>query len=216
MRESLEFLLARYQYWRHIGEWILVAGLAGEIALIASVDWLEAKADLPPRVLNEKLKVLSEFLCAILIVVGVYIENVAGNYADETIRRMRVPRSLTAAQQQAIVSKLKPFGTHAMLLYEVNRYDPEIAGISRDLNNVRLLLGWSVEYVSPLPPLFQAPATGILVHVSPFTSDKNVVPAARALVCMLRADDLEAKVSTVLAMGMNPSDSRIKLVVYSK
>src|SRR5271170_3135419 len=87
-----------------IGEWVLVAGLAAELIHIACIDWLDE--DLPHAVLDGKRKAIGNIVCTFLILAGVGIENWAGGGADNVIRQMRQPRSLTIPQREIIAQSL--------------------------------------------------------------------------------------------------------------
>jgi hypothetical protein len=208
MTQSLETALDTYQLWQHIGGYVLVAGLVGELLAIVF--------------LRNETK--SEKVCSIIatavILLGVGIENIAGSRADDVVRKMRAPRSLTIAQQSAIAEKLKSFGpSHEAVFFEVSDVDPEIAGITADLGKAAALAGWKsgIEGIPPTPPLWlRAPDKGILILISPVAPDKSVLPAAQVLVSMLLEYGLAARLSQGYVGSSPPLDNRIKVVVYVK
>jgi len=192
-------------------------GLVLELMHLASVEWLEI--DLPPHVLDGKRKAIGNIICTLLIVAGVGIENWAGSGTDDVIRQMRAPRRLSEAQQREIANRLKPFGPHKIVFFEINDVDPEIAGITRDLSKACAIPGWysGSDWQSPsLPESLRAPMTGILVLVSPNAPDKTVLPTAKMLVSLLKGDNLEVELSTAFVGPSSPVDNRVKIVVYSK
>lgn len=105
MTQSLNTRLLHWQHLRHIGEWILIAGLGLELLHIAFVEWLEVK--LPAHVLSGKLKAIGNVFCTLLIVVGVVWESVAGGNADEVIRQMRAPRFLSDTPTTRNLGRIK-------------------------------------------------------------------------------------------------------------
>jgi len=69
--EPPEILLAGYRYCRDIGNAILIGGLIAEVAVIAIVSE------------KRKYKWLLEFLAALVVLVGVWIEVQYGGYVDD-------------------------------------------------------------------------------------------------------------------------------------
>jgi len=152
--DSLEAALTWYQHLRRIGEAILVAGLIGDLGVL--------------MLLHERDKAERRWniVFAILLILGVGIENFAGGRGDDVVRQMRAPRSLAEAQREAIAEKLKIFGAHEAVFYEVSDVDPEVAGITVDLSKACASAGWKSGFESwpPTPPVWlRAPGRGILI-----------------------------------------------------
>jgi hypothetical protein len=214
--QSLDSLLFTYQTLRHIGEWILIAGLVGELLTIAFVDWL---LDVPPHALDARRKLVTELLCTGLIVVGVGIESFAGSRGDDVIGRMRASRSLNKVQREAIQKKLQPFGPHKVYLYLINDIDPEIAGIAVDISKACALPGWfsGFDSLPPNPPSWmRVPTRGIVVLISPAAPDKTVLLVGKTLVSMLEEYGMEAELSQTFVGPYPPISDRINVIVYTK
>jgi hypothetical protein len=164
---------------------------------------------------------IANIVATAIILIGVAIESFGGNGADDTIRQMRAPRTLTEAQQSSIAERLKSFGRHEMYVYPLSDVDPEIAKIAVDLTKVCSRAGWSYCGFDPavwpaVPQTFRSPDEGILIVVSPAAPDPTVKPAADLLASMLHDEGLQARVSTAFSSPQPPADNRLKVYVYTK
>jgi hypothetical protein len=206
-QSSLEVSLLKYQRWQHFGQTVLIAGLAGELIHI----WFESNTERTNKIIGA--------ICTAVILLGVGIEITGGGYADDVVRKMRAPRSITETQKEETATELRQFGAQEATLFEVSEVDPEIAGITRDLSKTFALAGWKSGFSSwpPTPPLYlRTPMTGILVIVSPAAPGKNVLPAAKALVLELQKEGLEADLSQAFVGPYAPVDNKFTIVVYTK
>src|SRR6267154_444011 len=97
---SLDDTLAVWQVVRQIGESILVAGLLVDLFVIVFLHD------------SRKLEKRGSIFGTIVITLGVMVENIAGGYGDEIVRKMRAPRHLAESQQKEIGDKLATFGKH--------------------------------------------------------------------------------------------------------
>lgn len=207
MTQSLDSLLECYQHLRHIGEIVLIGGLVGDFLAVAFLHN------------RQRLERIGTLIATAGVILGVALESWAGGKADDVVRRMRAPRSLTQSQQTAIGGALKSFGTHEAVFYEVSDVDPEIAGITADLSKSCAFAGWKSGFESfpPTPQMWlRAPARGILVLVSPAAPDRTVLPAAQALMSMLRSDGLDVGLSQAFVGPQPPADDRVRIIVYVK
>ena len=207
MIHSLESLLETYTLLRRIGECILLVGLAIELFVIA---FLHGK---------NKAEQAGSLIGTVIIIIGVMMESFAGGRADDVVRRMRAPRSLSDRQRIALSETLKRFGRHEAVLFEISDVDPELAGITRDLSRALAGAGWKAEFDRwpPFPPMeLRAPATGILLLISPLPSNKEILKAVTIMASMLRTDGLEAQISQAFIGPAPPPDNRLKIVVYAK
>jgi len=205
--QSLDTLLEHYQSLRHIGEYLLIAGLVGELLVILF---------LQDRKRAEKL---GGIIATALIIAGVGIEMFAGGRSDDVVQKMRAPRLLGSTRQAEIANKLRTFGAHETVLFEISDIDGEIAGITRDVSKALSSAGWKSGFDRwpPMPPEWlRAPSQGILVLVSPAAPDQTALPAAKALVDALRSEGLQADLSQAFVGPEPPADNRIRVVVYSK
>jgi hypothetical protein len=205
--QSLDSLLEHYQYLRHIGEYLLIAGLVGDLLVIL---FLQSR---------KRAEKLVSIIATAIIIVGVGIETLAGGRADDIVREMRAPRLLGGTRQAEIAKKLRTFGAHETVLFEISDIDGEIAGITRDLSKALSSAGWKAGFDRwpPTPPeSLRGPGQGILVLVSPAAPDQTVLPAAKVLVDALRNEGLQAELSQAFVGPEPPVDNRIRVVVYSK
>jgi hypothetical protein len=205
--QSLDSLLLHYQSIRHAGEYLLVAGLVGDLLVIL---FLQSK--------KRAEKVVS-IIATATIIVGVGIEMFAGGRADDVVREMRAPRLLSGTRQEEISKRLRTFGAHETVLFEISDIDGEVAGITRDLSKAISSAGWKAGFDRwpPTPPeSLRAPGQGILLLVSPAAPDQTVLPAAKALLDALRSEGLQADLSQAYVGPEPPIDNRIRIVVYSK
>lgn len=207
MTQSLDSLLLHYQSIRHVGEYLLIAGLLGDLLVIVFLE------DRKPAE-----KIVSVIATA-TITIGVGIEMFAGGRADDIVREMRAPRLLGGTRQEEIAKKLRTFGAHETVLFEISDIDGEVAGITRDLSKAISSAGWKAGFDRwpPTPPEWlRGPSQGILLVVSPAAPDQTVLPAAKALLAALRSEGLQADLSQAYVGPAPPMDSRISIVVYSK
>lgn len=207
MTQSLDSLLLHYQSIRHAGEYLLIAGLVGDLLVIL---FLQSK--------KRAEKVVS-IIATATIIVGVGIEMFAGGRADDVVREMRAPRLLGATRQEEIAKKLRAFGAQNTVLFEISDIDGEVAGITRDLSKAISSAGWKAGFDRwpPTPPEYlRTPGQGILILVSPAAPDQTVLPAAKALLDALRSEGLQADLSQAYVGPEPPVDNRIRIVVYSK
>jgi hypothetical protein len=205
--QSLDSLLEHYQSLRHIGEYLLIAGLVGDLLVIS---FLQSR---------KRAEKICSIIATAIIIVGVGVEMFAGGRADDVVREMRAPRLLGGTRQAEIVNKLRSFGAHETVLFEMSDIDGEIAGITRDISKALSSAGWKAGFDRwpPTPPEWlRAPGQGILVLVSPAAPDQTVLPAAQALVEALRNAGLQAEMSQAFVGPEPPVDNRIRIVVYSK
>src|SRR5258708_22820814 len=79
MIDSLDDTLAVWQVVRQIGESILVAGLLVDLFVIVFLHD------------SRKLEKRGSIFGTIVITLGVMVENIAGGYGDEIVRKMRAP-----------------------------------------------------------------------------------------------------------------------------
>lgn len=207
MTQSLDSLLLHYQSIRHVGEYLLIAGLVGDLLVIL---FLQSK--------KRAEKVVS-IIATATIIVGVGIEMFAGGRADDVVREMRAPRLLGGTRQEEIANKIRAFGAQETVLFEISDIDGEVAGITRDLSKAMSSAGWKAGFDRwpPTPPeSLRAPSQGILILVSPAAPDQTVLPAAKALLDALRSEGLQADLSQAYVGPEPPIDNRIRIVVYSK
>ena len=207
MTQSLDSLLLHYQSIRHAGEYLLIAGLVGDLLVIL---FLQSK--------KRAEKVVS-IIATATIIVGVGIEMFAGGRADDVVREMRAPRLLGGTRQEEIAKRIRTLGTHETVLFEISDIDGEVAGITRDLSKAISSAGWKAGFDRwpPTPPEWlRAPGQGILLLVSPAAPDQTVLPAAKALLDALRSEGLQADLSQAYVGPEPPIDNRIMIVVYSK
>jgi len=205
--QSLDSLLEHYQSLRHIGEYLLIAGLVGDLLVIS---FLQSR---------KRAEKICSIIATAIIIVGVGVEMFAGGRADDVVRKMRAPRLLGSTRQAEIAEKLRPFGAHESVLFEISDIDGEIAGITRDISKALSSAGWKAGFDRwpPTPPEWlRAPGQGILILVSPAAPDQTVLPAAKALVGALRSEGLQAELSQAFVGPEPPVDNRIRVVVYSK
>ena len=207
MAQSLDSLLEHYQSLRHIGEYLLIAGLVGDLLVIS---FLQSR---------KRAEKICSIIATAIIIVGVGVEMFAGGRADDVVRKMRAPRLLGSTRQAEIAEKLRPFGAHESVLFEISDIDGEIVGITRDISKALSSAGWKAGFDRwpPTPPEWlRAPGQGILILVSPAAPDQTVLPAAKALVGALRSEGLQAELSQAFVGPEPPVDNRIRVVVYSK
>jgi len=206
-QSALDAALLHYQTWRHIGEYVLMFGLAGDLVVVI---FLRSR---------ERAEKIWSIIFTALILLGVGVETWNGDHGDEVIRKMRAPRALSDVQQKALAEDLRSFGPQEAVFYEVSDVDPEISGISADLSNACAAAGWKagIESFPPTPPIWlQAPDHGILVVVSPAAPDERALSAGQRLVSMLEDDGLQARLSTAFIGRSPPLDNRIRITVYVK
>jgi hypothetical protein len=209
VQEILDASLACWLLLRHIGECTLIFGLVGELYVLLFLH--KPERETAARRLN--------VVFTALLIVGVGIETIAGARADDIVRQMRAPRSLSRIRQAAIAEKLKSFGMHEAVFFEVSDVDPEVAGIAADLSRACASAGWKSGFESwppKLPRELEQPARGILLVVSPAAPDKTVLPAAQMLTSMLRDDGFQVELSQSFVGPNPPADNRIKIAVYTK
>jgi hypothetical protein len=207
VNQSLDSLLEQYQSLRHIGEYLLIAGLLAELLVIL---FLSEK---------KRAEKWGGIIATAVIILGVVIETFAGGRADDVVRLMRAPRLLGSARQAEIADKLRPFGGHEAVFFEASDIDAEIAGITGDLSKALASAGWKAGFDRwpPTPPeSLRAPANGILIVVSPAAPDPTVLPSAKTLLDSLRHDGLHVELSLAFVGPFPPVDNRIKVVVYAK
>ena len=78
MNQSLDLLLERYQSLRHIGEYLLIAGLLAELLVI--LFFSEKK----------RAEKWGAIIATAVIIVGVGIETFAGGRADDVVVKSRI------------------------------------------------------------------------------------------------------------------------------
>lgn len=187
MTQSLESLLTWYQSLRIFGENVLVAGLVGDFLVI--------------MFLHEggKRERVGSLIGTALILVGVGIENFAGGRADDVVRQMRAPRSLSAEQRELLVNKLRPFAGQRVNFVVKYMDEEEPAHIARQLLEVLGRAGWPSNGQST--EVDREPVTyGIAVGADE-SAPLSAHEAARALASALREAYLEVT---------DPSPSDIK------
>jgi hypothetical protein len=207
MIQSLDSMLAWHQLVRRIGETILLAGLAGEIGVLAFVDW--KVRDLPAHVELKTRRLFAELTFAALILIGVGIENRASGNADDVVRRMRMPRSLTPAQQLSIANKLVKFGRPKpqdtqRVDIGTNPVTEEGEKLTRQLAAAFKIAEW---FVLPSPaevegPPYGGPVSG--VSVKP-TSEPFCIARADAVIEALQSEGIEASRTEQFLPSCNPS-----------
>ncbi len=136
MSQSLDSMLLCYQHVRHIGEFILIAGLVGELLVLAFLHK------------RQRAEWAGSLIFTAVAVLGVVTESWAGGLADDIVQQMRAPRSLSQRQQAVIAERLKSFGVHEIVFFEVSDVDPEIAGITADLSKACASANWKSAFES--------------------------------------------------------------------
>jgi hypothetical protein len=190
---------------KSLGFWLLVIGLAGDIAVLF----------IPSR--KRSLEKSLAVLFIVVIITGVVIDRVG----DSILADRSAPRSLNEAQQASIAERLRSFGKHEMFVYPISDIDPEVGGISRDLSKVCSRADWSYCGFDPsfwpaVPQLFRSPQRGLLILVSPAAPDPTVKPAADMLASELRNEGMQAVVSTAFSGPQPAPDNHLRVFVYMK
>jgi hypothetical protein len=209
MIASLDEALTLWQFVRHIGENVLVLGLIIELfALI----FLDDKS----KSLERKASIMG----TIVVVLGLVVENRAGERQDEMVRKMREPRHLTEVQQKELGSLIGRFGRHEAVFFQISDIDPEVNGLMTDLSRG---FGWYSQWKSgidrwpPLAPepLFRNPDKGILVWTSS-AANQEVLNAADAVTDFLKKHELECRTSHAFTGPYPRKDDRMFVIVYGK
>jgi hypothetical protein len=192
MFQSLNSLLTWYQELRVIGENILIAGLVGEFLVIAFLHN------------GGKQERVGTLIGTLLILIGVGIENFAGGNADDVIRRMRAPRSLSVEQQEKIASQLRQFAGQ-----EVNVFLYSTTGESASFGKEVLATLGRADLVTHMAfgngESFRI-VTGVLVEIDPEAS-LPTQSLANSLVRALRDEQIDADGPKPSSTGTSPGQS---------
>lgn len=198
MRLSLDSQLALWEFVRHIGEWILIGALVGELYVIE----LEEMRDLARKYGR---------ICTGLILLGVAIESFSGGYADDAVRRMRAPRSLTDRQVEAIANDLKSFSGQEFRM-TVYWDSPESVHIADRIYEALDRAHWS--YDKPASRSYMLGGImGVLVWTHPSAGERTK-KAANSLLLMLNKEDIEA--SPREQNPKNPVENKIDVQIGAK
>lgn len=189
-QSELEAALASYQFWKDIGQNILLAGLVCEILVVS---WLHGAG---------KRETVGSIVSVLIIVIGVGVENFSGNKADDIVRLMRALRILASDQVAALTKAMADFkGISFDVAMDEDR---DSRHLMAQLLNALVEANWALKSWTGPPPgeqmnvgehgeikLAFMPLDGLQVGYDA-THEKDFGPAAKALVAALNHDGIDA------------------------